>query len=97
MSRGGGTPPPAVIDTAGNNETRQQRKGPLSDRPEGVTKTVEFYKNCDHACHSCGYDVLKLHRSGNCKKKKTSHIDAHMGANPQPGASIKDKEFPKWA
>ena len=31
MSRGGGTQPPAVIDTAGNNETQKRRKGPLND------------------------------------------------------------------
>ena len=90
------TTPPAVIDTASNSGDRKRRRGPLSDGPEGVTKTTKFYKNCDHVCWSCGYDVSKLHHSGNCKKKKDGHNDSHTGANPQPGATQKDKEFSKW-
>ena len=91
----GGTPPPAIIDTANKNGGKK-RKGPLSDGPEGTTKTKKFYKTCDNACWSCGYDVSKLHDSGNCRKKKTGHIDSHTGDNPQAGASQKDKEFSKW-
>ena len=74
-----------------------RQRGPLSDGPEGVTKTVEYYKNCDNTCWSCGYDILKHHHSGNRKRKKKSHIDQHTGDNPAAGASIKDKEFSKWA
>lgn len=87
--------PPAIIDTS-TKTGGKKRKGPLSDGPEGVTKTKKFYKNCDNACWSCGYDVLKLHDSRNCRNKLKGHIDSHMGANPQPGASQKDKEFSKW-
>ena len=97
MTRERDTPPPAFIDTAVNNESLKQQKGPLSDGPEGVTKTVKFYKNCDHACWSCGYDVSKMYHSGNCTKKKPGHIDSHSGANAAAGASIKDKQFSKWA
>ena len=96
MRANSNTPPPAVIDTASKNGNRKQQRGPLSDGPEGVTKTMKFYKNCDHACWSFGYDVSKLHHSGNCKNKKTGHIDSHTGSNPQPGASHKGKEFSKW-
>ena len=94
MSRGG-TPPPAIIDTANKNGGKK-RKGPLSDGPEGTTKTKKFYKNCDNACYSCGYDVSKLHDSSNCMKKKKGHVDSHTGANPQLGANQKDIEFSKW-
>ena len=58
---------------------------------------MKYYKNCDNACWSCGYDVSKKHVSDNCMKKKSGHVDHHMGDNPAPGASIKDKEFLKWA
>mmetsp|Transcript_24127 Transcript_24127/g.27595 ORF Transcript_24127/g.27595 Transcript_24127/m.27595 type:complete len:96 (-) Transcript_24127:18-305(-) len=95
MSRGTGTPPPADIDTTSNNDTRKRRKGPLSDGLERVKKTVKFYKSCDHACWSCGYDVSNHHHSSNCKKKKSGHIDSHTGANPAAGPSIKDKKFLK--
>ena len=94
--RANSTSPPAVIDTASKGGDLKQRRGPLSDGPEGVTKTTKFYKSCDHACWSCGYNVSKLHHNGNCKKKKDNHNDAHTGANLQPGASQKDKEFSKW-
>ena len=90
------TSPPTLIDTASKSGDRKLRRGPLSDRPEGGTKTIKFYKTCDNACWSCGYDVSKIHHSGNCKKKKNGHIDGHTGVNPQPGAEKKDKEFSKW-
>ena len=90
------TSPPSLIDTATKNGDRKRRRGPLSDGPEGETKLIKFYKTCDNACWSCGYDVSKLHDSGNCRKKKTGHIDSHTGDNPQAGASQKDKEFSKW-
>ena len=87
---------PALIDTADKSGDQEQRRGPLSDGPEGVTKTTKFYKNCNNACWSWGYDVFKQHDSGNCKKKKAGLINLHTGSNPQPGASQKDKEFSKW-
>ena len=90
------TSPPSHIDTAPKDGGRKRRRGPLSDGPEGVTKTTKFYKTCDNACWSCGYDVSKDHDSTNCRKKKKGHIDSHTGDNPQPGASQKDKEFSKW-
>ena len=89
------TPPPAVINTASKNTDCKQRRGPLSDGPEGVMKTTKYYKNCDNACWSYGYDVSKIYDSGNYMKKKPGHIDWHTGDNPVPGASIKDKEFSK--
>ena len=97
-SRGAGTPPPGIIDTSSNNNGGKKRKGrPLSDGPEGVTKTRKFYKNSETVCWSCGYDVSKQHDSCNCRSKKAGHIDSHTGDNPQAGASQKDKEFSKWA
>ena len=95
-SRGSGTPPPSTIDTTSTKTGGKKRKGPLSDGPEGVTKTKKFYKNCENVCHSCGYDVSKLHDSCNCRAKKAGHIDSHTGANPQPGANQKDKQFSIW-
>ena len=65
------TPLPAVIDTAYKREDRKRRRYQLSDGPEKVTKTMKFYKNCDHACWSRGYDVSKFRHSGNYKNKKT--------------------------
>ena len=44
------TPPPAVINTASKNTDHKQHRGPLSDGPEGVTKIMKYYKNCDNAC-----------------------------------------------
>ena len=97
MARGGGTPPPAIIDTTSNKNGGKKQKGrPLSDGPEGVTKTKKFYKNCNNVCHSCGYNVSKLHNSMNCRCKKAGHVDSHTGDNPQPGANQKDKQFSKW-
>ena len=32
-------------------------------------------------------------KSGNCKNKKTRHIDSHTGVNPQPGAEQKTRKF----
>ena len=90
------TCPPATIDTTSNSGDQKRRQGPLSNGPEGVMKITKFYKNCENACWLCGYDVSKLHDSGNYKKKKPGHIDSYTGANPQPGASQKDKEFLKW-
>ena len=92
---GSGTPPPTTIDTS-NKSGGKRRKGPLSDGPEGVTKTKKFYKNSNNVCYTCGYDVSKLHDSSNCRAKKAGHIDSHTGANPQPGASQKDKQFSEW-
>ena len=69
MRTNSNTPPPAVINTASKNTDHKQHRGPLSDGPEGVTKMVKYYKNCDNACWSCGYDVSKKHDSGNCMKK----------------------------
>ena len=95
-SRGTGTPPPTTIDTNSNKNGGKKRKGrPLSDGPEGVTKTKKFYKSTN-VCHSCGYDVSKQHDSCNCRSKKEGHIDSHTGDNPQPGANQKDKQFSKW-
>ena len=91
------TPPPAVIDTASKDIDYKQRRGPLSDGQEGVTKTVKYYKNYDNTCWSCGYNVSKQHDSGYCKKKTKGHIDWHTGDNPAPGVNFKDKEFSKWA
>ena len=69
MTRGIGTPPLAVIDTTSSKGTsHKQQKVSLSDGPEGVTKTVKYYKNCDNACWLCDYDVSKQHQSGNLKK-----------------------------
>ena len=89
-------PPPTVIDTASKNN-HKRRRGPLSDGPEGVTKTVKYYKNCDNACWLCGYDVSKKYASDNCMKKKPGHVDHHTGDNLAPGASIKNNKFSKWA
>ena len=88
---------PAIIDTASNNETRKGQKGPLSDGPEGVKKMCKFYKNCGNVCWFCGYGVSKLHHNVNCRQKKKGHINSHTGDNLDTGASIKDKEFSKWA
>ena len=86
MARGTGTPSPAVINTTSNKNTSQkQQKIPLSDGPEGVTKTLKYYKNCDNACCLCGYDVSKQHHSCNYKKKKKGHINFHTG----PGSRSK--------
>ena len=90
-------PLPAVINTASKNTDCKRQRGSLSDSPEGVTKTVKYYKNYDNACWLCGYDVLKKHTSDNCMKKETGHVDQHTGDNPAPGQDIKDKEFSKWA
>ena len=91
------TPPPTGINTARKNEDHKRQRSPLSDGPEGVTKTTNYYKNCDNACWLCRYDVSKKQASNNCMKKKAGHVDHHTGDNPAPGASIKDKEFSKWA
>ena len=87
---------PAVINTESKDGDQKQRRGSLTDGPEGVTKVAKFYKSCDNVCWSCGYDVSKHHHSGDCKKKRDNHNNTHTGANPQPGASQKDKEFLKW-
>ena len=98
MSRGSGEPPTTVINTASTKDTTWKRqKGPLSDGPEGVTKTVKFYKSCDHVYWSSGYDVSKHHHNGSCKCKKNGHIHSHTVDNLAAGASIKDKEILKWA
>ena len=96
MRTNSNTPPPVVINKASENDCKR-RRGPLSDGPKGVTKTVKYYKNCDNAYWSCGYDVSKKHASKNCMKKKPGHVDHHTGDNLAPGARIKDKEFSKWA
>ena len=44
LANGTRTPPLPIIDTS-----QKQRRGPLSDGPEGVTKTEKYYKNCDNA------------------------------------------------
>ena len=46
LANSAGTPPPPII------ETRKRRKGPISNGPEGITKTDKYYKNCDYACWS---------------------------------------------
>ena len=98
LEKGTVTPPPPVIDTTSNKDTSwKHRKSPLSDGPEGVTKTTKYYKNCDNAYWWCGYDCSKQHHNGNCRKKKKGHIDSHTGDNPAAGESIKDKQFSKWA
>ena len=76
LANGTGTPPPPIIDTSW-----KQRKGPLSDGPEGVTKTEKCYKNCDNACWSHSYDCSKKHHNGNCTHEKDGHIDSHTGDN----------------
>ena len=91
------TPLPAVINTASKNTDCKQQRGPLSDGLEGVTKTAKYYKNYDNTCWSCGYDVSKKHVIDNYMKKKPGYVDHHTGDNPAQGASIKDKEFLKWA
>jgi len=94
MARGTDTPPPAVVTTSNKDTTRKRRKGPLSDGPKGVTKTENFYKSCDHACWSCGYDVSKHHHSGNCQKKKNGHIDSHTGDEKRSPRPMPEGEQP---
>ena len=96
MRANSNTPPPADINTASKNTDCKQQRGPLSDGPEGVTKTAKYYKNYDNTCWSCGYNVSKKHTSDSYMKKKPGHVDWHIGDNPVPGASNKDKEFSKW-
>ena len=93
-----GTPPPPVIDTTTNKDRSQKhQKGPLRDSPEKVTETAKYYKNCDYACWSCGYDCSKQHHSGNYRSKKKDHIsNSYTDDNPAAEASIKTKEFLKW-
>ena len=53
------TPPPIIDTSSKNTSQNQRRKGPISDGPEGVTKTEKYYKNCDNTCWSHGYDCSK--------------------------------------
>ena len=95
LTNGDGTPPPPIIDVhnqggdqgQGHGDRNRRRSGPLSDGPEGTTKTKRFYKQCDNACWSHEYNALKLHTTDNCKFKLEGHIDSHTGANPAAGAS----------
>ena len=74
----------AIIDT----NKGKQNKG---------KKTEKKYKNNCNSCHTHGYDIADNHTSKTCKTPGPNHDVEHIGDNPKPGASTKDKQFSKWA
>ena len=55
----GGGPPTPIIDVCsrvspggrgGLGGEQRQSRGPMSDGPEGITKTKKYYDKCDNVC-----------------------------------------------